>query len=192
MARNAAGQRICTGCGSTGPFEKKKDRPNTYRSRCRACLIERLQKWAKEWAITHRDRLREANAEWRSANKDYLRRKYLANREQTLARTNRNKRRLRAGRYGVLEDFTHAEWLTLLARYGNRCICCGKPQSECAESLAADHVIPLSQGGSGGIDNIQPLCNSCNGRKGRKNIDYRRSLEQIAEKLAAGALEVQL
>ena len=68
-------------------------------------------------------------------------------------------------------SFTADEWLALKQRYGNRCLCCGKEEPEI--SLEPDHIVPVSNGGSGNIDNIQPLCRSCNASKNNKLIDYR-------------------
>jgi 5-methylcytosine-specific restriction endonuclease McrA len=51
---------------------------------------------------------------------------------------------------------------------GRRCLRCGS-----RTSLTVDHVIPLGRGGSNAIDNIQPLCSTCNGIKGCETRDYR-------------------
>ncbi len=60
------------------------------------------------------------------------------------------------------------EWETLKAQYNWTCPCCGK--SEPTIKLTVDHIIPLSKGGSNNIENIQPLCGSCNSRKNNKQI----------------------
>jgi 5-methylcytosine-specific restriction endonuclease McrA len=56
----------------------------------------------------------------------------------------------------------------LCEKYHKRCLCCDKRRK-----LTADHVIPVSKGGTSDISNIQPLCQPCNSSKGAKIIDYR-------------------
>lgn len=56
--------------------------------------------------------------------------------------------------------FTAAEWISCKEAHGNVCANCGE-----AKKLCADHIIPISKGGSNYITNIQPLCFSCNSRK---------------------------
>ncbi len=64
--------------------------------------------------------------------------------------------------------FSPEEWLALCERYDFKCLACGA-----SKSLTPDHVVPLSQGGTNYIHNIQPLCRSCNCKKHTKTVDYR-------------------
>lgn len=65
--------------------------------------------------------------------------------------------------------YTLLEWIALCAKFGNRCLCCGRDDVQ----LTVDHIVPVSMGGSNDISNIQPLCKSCNSRKHQKIVDYR-------------------
>lgn len=65
---------------------------------------------------------------------------------------------------------TVAEWATLKAQYNWTCPACR--QSEPKIKLTEDHIIPVSRGGSNNIENIQPLCGSCNSKKKVKIIVY--------------------
>lgn len=60
------------------------------------------------------------------------------------------------------------EWKELCNKYDNKCLCCGV-----GGGLTKDHIVPVTMGGTTDIDNIQPLCKSCNSKKGNKTIDYR-------------------
>lgn len=64
--------------------------------------------------------------------------------------------------------FTKGEFTDMCKFFEDKCLCCGK-----VVKLEADHVIPIVQGGTNDISNIQPLCRSCNASKSDKAIDYR-------------------
>lgn len=76
--------------------------------------------------------------------------------------------RRRSARVNAPGSFSAQEWERLCAQYGNVCLCCKE-----AKPLHADHVVPLSRGGTNDIGNIQPLCKSCNSSKWARTIDYR-------------------
>lgn len=83
----------------------------------------------------------------------------------------------RARFYGGGGKYTIDEWRELCDKYENRCLKCGEQKP-----LTADHVLPLIHGGKNCIENIQPLCRSCNSSKGTKHIDY-RLIYDVAEKI---------
>lgn len=64
--------------------------------------------------------------------------------------------------------FADAKWRALCAHYGGVCIACNRKRP-----LFIDHIIPTSKGGSDDMHNLQPLCQSCNSKKGMQFIDYR-------------------
>lgn len=98
------------------------------------------------------------NGSWkdgRSGNKKY--RSWIKNKR------NRDKRKNEG-------HHTFGEWENLKAQYNWTCPCCRKKEPEI--KLTEDHRIPVSRGGSENIENIQPLCGSCNSRKATKIIKF--------------------
>lgn len=114
--------------------------------------------------------------------KNYIRRRdYFQNNKERIYKTihiHRDKNRdllairrhvARANKYGVENTLTLEEWLTIKNKYNNKCLCCSieKP------IIIIDHILPVSKGGTNTLDNIQPLCESCNKKKKDKYIDFR-------------------
>jgi len=62
---------------------------------------------------------------------------------------------------------TKIEWENMRLFFGE-CLKCGAEND-----IVKDHITPIYQEGSDGIDNIQPLCRNCNASKGSESIDYR-------------------
>jgi hypothetical protein len=108
------------------------------------------------YRVANKEKVKAYNDAWRAANPEKSR----------IAVINRRCRLLNAK-----GSHTEQEWLALKARYGNKCLCCGKPETEA--KLHQDHVVPLIKGGSNDIGNIQCLCRMCNSKKAAKETDYR-------------------
>lgn len=122
----------------------------------------------KMYANKNHDRLEAYKEANRHRFRDWFRNYVRTHREQRAI--NEANRRTRKELMGG--SFTAQQWRELKARYNYTCLCCGRQEPEIR--LTADHVIPLSRGGSNDISNIQPLCLSCNSSKGARRItDYR-------------------
>ena len=89
------------------------------------------------------------------------------------SRANIARRRTRKTNAGG--SFGAGEFKELCRHYDCHCLRCGKQFP--IIKLEADHVIAVANGGSSDIENIQPLCRSCNSSKGAKNTDYRDKVE---------------
>ena len=67
------------------------------------------------------------------------------------------------------------DWLEIKENHNFRCATCGVSENELqdhpttkCQRLTLDHIIPVFRGGPTSKENIQPLCFSCNARKGVK------------------------
>ena len=83
-----------------------------------------------------------------------------------VASRRRRSKRLRSA--VAIGTHTHAEWVAMLEVCGFACLSCGIQRD-----LTKDHVKPICDGGSDAISNLQPLCLTCNSRKGGREADYR-------------------
>jgi len=189
-------RKRCPGCGLDLPssaFWRARSAADGLHSRCTDCERPKGARRYQE----NKDEMHRKNMEWRRANPErtreierrakrrYSRKRYAEDPEYRRAHSERNAaRRLRGREVG---SFSPGEWTAMLDFYERCCLCCG------ADGVTVDHVVPLSKGGSNALENIQPLCRSCNCRKGTKTADYRdpwlhgQFLEALTAELLAAA-----
>lgn len=86
------------------------------------------------------------------------------------SRANSEIRKIRLMAARVKGTHTEAQWLGLVAALKCRCVMCGIEID--AAQIQKDHIIPIYQGGSDGIENIQPLCRPCNASKGPDTFNW--------------------
>lgn len=149
---------------------KRRDYMREYNQRpgVREKHLARMRRWSKK----NPGKKRAANASWRDANREQhrgnARRWAEENPEKYRYNMKMASRKRRAIKRGLLQHHSRAEWENLLNKYDRRCIACGA-----TDKIEADHVVPIAQGGTDDIGNIQPLCRSCNARKWSVEHDWR-------------------
>jgi hypothetical protein len=165
-------RKICSACKDEfelNAFSKQVSGPLGRRSQCRKCE-------AKLRKPNDPVKLRASEKVWREKNPGRVVRN---------TRVNQNRRRYAR----AVACFTGEQWKSLLDSTGHKCLCCGEPEMTSIYSfkggprrgrLTPDHVIPVVNGGTEDISNIQPLCLPCNMRKATKTTDYRTIAYAIA------------
>ena len=134
----------------------------------------------RPYAESHREEAAARSRAWYAVNSEYAvarQKKYGADNPEKGIAHYQKRRALKANATG---SFTGDELKELFEFYDSTCLCCGQREGDISVKsgsiikITADHVIPLALGGGNGIDNIQPLCLSCNSSKGAWHAtDYR-------------------
>jgi 5-methylcytosine-specific restriction endonuclease McrA len=83
----------------------------------------------------------------------------------------RSIRRFHLTKARVKGTHTELEWQVLRHLFFDMCVACFDE----SRPVTKDHIVPISQGGSDHIDNIQPLCAPCNTRNLKRWKDCRES-----------------
>jgi len=140
-----------------------KQHPDYYRTKARLYRQnnrEKCRQVVRKWQILHPDHGKYYQRQRRlndlNGCREYERQWYHANRDKVRMKSARRWARL----HNAKGSYTLQEWQELKARYNQRCAIC-----KLEKKLTIDHIIPLSKNGSNYIDNIQPLCKSCNSSK---------------------------
>lgn len=150
----------CSRCGES--FDNPANHKYCSKECAKQAELERKRVNNRRWQKRNGDYWRE----WRAANpgkrNEYDRRYYNPDVYRMKHRNDYARRKNAGGTY------TDQQFTDLCEHFNWRCVCCGQEAP-----LTADHVIPVSKGGTNDIENIQPLCRSCNSAKHTQTIDYR-------------------
>ncbi len=174
-------KKICSKCKANLPvkmFHKMTSSPAGIRPACKNCH----NALCREYTTTHLAKRVATNRRWRETYPERHRAWLRKNRLKLNADNNawwaahpveRSIKYQRHRTARTAEDsFTISQWRSLCTAANHRCLACGKKRK-----LTIDHIVPIIEGGSNRIENIQPLCKPCNSSKGSKTIDYRGTLE---------------
>lgn len=199
--------KVCCQCKQEKPldgFHRHKSRKDGHHAKCKACLKTKQQEYYQQnkekilaqqqtpegrarhhkHSINYYHRNQEecnqrSLEHWRN-NKERHKERLQNWRKRNPDKTRAQKQNRRARVKGGGGSFTPQEWRNLCSKFDNRCVCCGANNVV----LAVDHIVPVSQGGTSNISNIQPLCKSCNSSKGTRIIDYRKDAYKRFEQLS--------
>jgi 5-methylcytosine-specific restriction endonuclease McrA len=195
--------KMCTKCGVLKSMDEfyfvNKSKFDRRQAECKKCFLERSRIYQKNnnekhlesdrrWKNAHPEKRQEAVKKWADANlekKREITRNWIAKNLERQARNVREWAKKHPDKMRVFDTNRRAremgnggrvsaqEIKELKERYSNTCLCCGRREPEI--KLTHDHVVPLAPpyNGKNTIENSQPLCKSCNSRKGKRVIDYR-------------------
>lgn len=149
----------CLECNRINAKNFREKNPDYYKDN-RPFYMLAQKKWTNKGH--NKRRLKKYNKEYNA-----LHRKKNRDEEKYQARITRRKALI----FNSDGTHTYTEWLKLNELCGNKCL--HPEKSKCDGVITKDHIIPLSEGGTDNIDNLQPLCFSHNSSKGVKIIDYR-------------------
>lgn len=142
-------------------YHEKKDEARAYNRKWYAANKEKVYEKNKKYTERNREKANEAQRNWRRNNASQARLIGVV-----------SKSRSRAVMFNCEDHFTLSEWIFLCGMCQNRCLRCNAEGS-----LSPDHILPFTCGGKNTIDNIQPLCKTCNTTKNNMHIDYRPNSE---------------
>jgi len=195
--------KSCNNATNVTNAEKNKDRIREYKRLYHQRKYagtdkqkEKQERWNKDYYVRNRDVMLKRAAVYRNSEegkeniKNYRRLPQVKEKQRKRARmryktpegrkyrqswkqTNRDKvnestQRRRAKIRGNGGEYTRSQWETLIFMANGECLACGS-----TSRITVDHIVPVSKGGSSYIDNIQPLCYSCNSSKQNNIADYR-------------------
>jgi len=111
-------------------------------------IKEHLTKYRKQYRQEHLEICVKYGKQYRQDNKEEFR---------------MHKQRRRARERLLPHTLTVLQWESIKEHFNNKCVYCGQ-----TEKLTIEHFVPVSKFGELTINNIIPVCSSCNSSKGNR------------------------
>ena len=173
--------------------EKIAKRAKKWREENKECILEKKKQYyqnnkehhaesVQQWREENKELVLKYSKKWREANKEYNNQYYQNNKEHILEQTKQyfqtpeGKAVAKAGRQNRRALVRNAQGfhtgkqvLELFDKQKGVCVYCKTKLNKSGNNgFHADHIMPLSKGGSNDISNIQLLCSHCNLSKHNK------------------------
>ena len=163
-------------------YQSHREKLLKYAKQYRDTHVEEIRRYNKQHNLMHKEEHRIYAKQYNKMNRAKLREKerayYQSDRGRTLILIKNQKRRVSKLKIGG--SYTAEEWTCKLQEYNYQCAICNKIVEEIPQDqFEKDHIIPISkwtgwaeenkpnyEGNE--IQNMQPLCKSCNAIKGNK------------------------
>lgn len=187
--------KICKKCKTKKDLTDFYKHPSSKDGRriiCRRCISEKSALEYKknptkriatsiEWNKNNSERRLQIQRNWYNRNKKQVSEYYFRTKVHKkkitkldplyLEKKNIRWHKRRAKLKGSGGSHTIKEWEEAKVKYNNKCAICKKKKK-----LTKDHIIPITKEGTDYISNIQPLCSTCNIKKGNKlNYEHKRT-----------------
>lgn len=192
----ADGTKRCSKCGEyklLREFPKASREKSGYQSACKSCrkalyqssqMKKRMLRYAADpqWLEKQKASAKASHQKYRNRYSAKQRDRYRADESVRRAAVERAEKwrlenpdsvkvyfaKKRSKEVAAKGGFTRDDVKRLLEKQRFKCVYCGGDISGGLHTI--EHVIPLSRGGSNGLENIALACRSCNARKGDKLV----------------------
>ena len=155
-------------------YERNKEKYSASSKAWREAHKDEFSSYIKAYRIANKDKISAKNKELYEATKEIRRAYYKKWREENQDIRAEHQRNRRAMKKNSVGQHTKEDIMNLFMLQKNKCACCRK---SIKNEYHADHIVPLSKGGSNDKYNIQLLCAPCNLRKNAKDpIEFNQSL----------------
>ena len=168
---------VCHQCGNqfTRPMSQIKFEKSYCSGKCYGASKKgRPSLSSEQYKLNSINHMAQNNPNWKGGEEHNLEmaRIWRHNNKDSINQRTANRRALVRGAIG---SFSLEDWLRLKQSHDYTCQMCGL--REPGITLTRDHIMPLSRGGQNVIENIQPLCSSCNSSKKEKFIPSADEIE---------------